>query len=61
MVRQSGAKYKKKKKKKKQKHKKNNSLIPAAAVVSRPSLSPSLIAEPFPCPEPGKLLRFNPL
>ena len=56
-MRQSGVKHKKKKKKKTQ----NNLLFPVAAVASRPPLSPPLIAEPFPCPEPGKLLRLSPL
>ena len=53
-MRQSGAKQKEKK------HK-NNPLVPAAAVASRPPLFPSLIADLFPLPEPGKLLRLSPL
>ena len=32
-----------------------------AAVASRPPLSPPLITDLFPFPEPGKLLRLNPL
>ena len=36
-------------------------LIPAAAVASRPFLSPPLITEPFSRPKPDKLLRLNPL
>ena len=46
---------------KKKKTQNNPLLIPAAAVASRPSLSPLLIAEPLPYPEPGKLLRLSPL
>ena len=49
-MRQSGAKYQK-----------NNPLVPAAAVVSRPSLFPPLITDFFSLPEPGKLLRLSPL
>ena len=48
------------KKKKKKKNIKNNPLIPTAAVASHPSLSPPLIADFLPFPEPGELLRLNP-
>ena len=63
-------KYKKGKKKEKKivnyapkwrKTPKNNLLIPAAAVASRPSLSPPLITDLLPLPEPRELLRLNPL
>ena len=47
--------------KKKKKNHKNNPLIPTAAVVSRPPLSPLLITAFFPFPEPGKFLYLNPL
>ena len=48
-------------KEKRKKILKNNPLIPAAAMTSRSPLFPSLITEPFPFPEPGKLLRLSPL
>ena len=48
-------------KKKKKKTTKSNPLIPAAVVASRPPLSPPLITEFFPLPEPGKLLYLSPL
>ena len=46
---------------KKKKTQNNPPSIPAAAVASRPSLSPPLITNLFSLPEPDELLRLSPL